>query len=122
LSAQQQLFFKPKGETEMTLRINSIAPDFTAMTTTVATAAATMAAAPAAAATDAPPAAANTTAVAVAAPVTLPPHGSYLSVDRKFLDLFMSIHAHFFLLNPRSSFSWQVRNTYMLSTAGLPAL
>ena len=35
-------------------------------------------------------------------------HQSYLSVDRKFLDLFLSIHGDFFLLNPRSSFSWQV--------------
>ena len=41
----------------------------------------------------------------------LPPpgaHQSYFSVDRKFLDLFLSIHGDFFLLNPRSSFSWQV--------------
>ena len=29
-------------------------------------------------------------------------------MDRKFLDLFLSIHGQFFLQNPRSSFSWQV--------------
>ena len=27
---------------------------------------------------------------------------------KKFLDLFLSIHGDYFLLNPRSSFSWQV--------------
>jgi hypothetical protein len=30
------------------------------------------------------------------------------SVDRKFLDMFVAMHGDFFILNPRSTFSWQV--------------
>ena len=33
---------------------------------------------------------------------------SLASVDKKFLDLFLSIHGDFYLLNPLSTFSWQV--------------
>ena len=32
---------------------------------------------------------------------------SDLSVDKKFLDLFLSIHGDFYVLNPLSTFSWQ---------------
>jgi hypothetical protein len=34
---------------------------------------------------------------------------SYLmAVDKKFLDMFLAMNSHFFVLNPRSTFSWQV--------------
>jgi hypothetical protein len=31
-----------------------------------------------------------------------------LSVDRKYVDMLVAIHSDFFLLNPRSTFSWQI--------------
>ena len=36
-------------------------------------------------------------------------HGQqHQEVDLKFVDMFMALHADLFLLNPRSTFSWQV--------------
>lgn len=32
----------------------------------------------------------------------------YHDIDKKFIDLFISINSKFFILNPRSTFSWQV--------------
>jgi hypothetical protein len=35
-------------------------------------------------------------------------NSNLISVDKKFLDMFLAMNSRFFVLNPRSTFSWQV--------------